>query len=98
MEWKQPEGLKRRWVLGGEEMEMAFGGWRFAGARGRIGQTKYELQASGYVKKRLQLMEDGKTVATMEPNFSGTSATVKMGERKYGSGRECEGAMVKRPF
>jgi len=83
MEWKQPEGLKRRWVIGDDHIEMAFGGWRFAGARGRIGDSKYELQASGYVKRRLALVEDGKTVATMEPNFSGTSAKVKLAGEEF---------------
>ncbi|MBM3765227.1 MAG: hypothetical protein FJW32_07520 [Acidobacteria bacterium] len=35
------------------------------------------------MKRRLALVEDGKTVATMEPNFSGTSAKVKLAGEEF---------------
>jgi hypothetical protein len=71
MEWKQPEGLRRHWVLQELDGELLFLPMPLGAAQGRIGDEVYDLRDGGVLRKQ-RTLSAGKTVlATMEEKGAG---------------------------
>lgn len=72
MEWKQPEGIRRHWVLEGLDAELLFQPAPVNAAQGRVGEEVYQLRDGGALRKK-RTLSAGKTVlATMEETASDT--------------------------
>ena len=66
MEWKQPEGLRRHWVLEELDAELLFGQVPAGAAQGRIGDNVYDLRDGGQLRRKRTLKSGKTVVATLE--------------------------------
>ena len=83
MEWKQPEGLRRHWVLEALDAELLFLPMPLGAAQGRVGDNVYELRDGGVLRKK-RTVSAGKTVlATLEEKAAGAGGILRHGEREY---------------
>ena len=83
MEWKQPEGIRRHWVLEDLDAELLFQPAPVNAAQGRVGEEVYELRDGGALRKK-RTLSAGKTVlATMEEKAAGTGGILRYEEREY---------------
>jgi hypothetical protein len=76
MEWKQPEGLRRHWVLEDLDAELLFNPFPPGSAQGRIGDDVYDLRPSGTLRKKRTLSVAGQAIATLEERASGAGGTL----------------------
>ena len=76
MEWKQPEGLRRHWVLENLDAELLFNPFPPGSAQGRIGDEVYDLRESGTLRKIRTLSAHGQPIATLEQRAAGAAATL----------------------
>jgi hypothetical protein len=76
MEWKQPEGLRRHWVLKDLDAELLFNAFPPGSAQARIGDDVYDLRESGTLRKKRTLSSAGQPVATLEQRAAGAAATL----------------------
>ena len=82
MDWKQPEGLRRHWLLDQLDGELLFLPLPIGAAQGRMGDDVYELRDNGLLRKRRTLAADGAVLATLEER-SGGCATLRLGDAEY---------------
>lgn len=71
MEWKQPEGLRRHWVLEELDAELLFKHLPVGAAQGRVGDAVYELRDGGILRKTRTIAADGVVVAKLEERGAG---------------------------
>lgn len=83
MDWKQPEGLRRHWLLEQLDGELLFLPMPIGAAQGRIGDDVYELRDNGLLRKRRTLAADGAVVATLEERAAGGGGTLRVGGAEY---------------
>ncbi len=83
MQWKQPEGLRRHWVLEEMDGELLFLQMPPGAAQGRVGDEVYDLRDGGVLRKKRTLAMDGAVVATLEEKTAGAGGTVQYGSREY---------------
>ena len=83
MEWKQPEGLRRHWMLEELDAEILFVPMPVDGAQGRVDDDVFDLRDGGVLRKRRTILREGETVATLEERDGGAGGTLTMGERRY---------------
>ena len=83
MEWKQPEGFRRHWVLEELDAELLFLPAPLGAALGRVGEEVYDLRDGGALRKK-RTLSAGKTVlATMEEKTGGTGGILRYGALEY---------------
>lgn len=82
MDWKQPEGLRRHWLLEELDAELLFKQLPVGAAQGRMGDDVYELRDNGLLRKRRTLAADGTVLATLEERAGG-GATLRIGDAEY---------------
>lgn len=83
MEWKQPERVRRHWVLEEFDGELLFPAVPADAAQGRLGDTVFELRDGGLLRKKRTLAAEGAVLATMEESAGGTGGTLSAGGREY---------------
>ena len=83
MEWKQPEGLRRHWVLEELDAELLFIAMPVNAAQGRVGDDVYDLRDGGALRKKRTLLVDKAVVATLEEKAAGAGGTLRYGDRQY---------------
>jgi len=83
MEWKQPEGLRRHWVLEELDAELLFLSMPVNAAQGRVGDDVYDLRDGGTLRKKRTLLVDKAVVATLEEKAAGAGGTLCYGDRQY---------------
>lgn len=71
MEWKQPEGMRRHWVLEELDAELLFIPTPLGAAQGRVGDEVYDLRDGGALRKKRTISADKKVLATLEEKASG---------------------------
>lgn len=81
MEWKQPEGLRRHWVLEELDGELLFLPIPLGAAQGRVGDDVYDLRDGGVLRKKRTLSAGKTVVATMEEE--GAGGIVRYGAREF---------------
>jgi len=81
MEWKQPEGLRRHWVLEELDAELLFLPMPLGAAQGRVGDDVYDLRDGGVLRKKRTLSAAKTVLATMEEK--GAGGTLRFAEREY---------------
>ncbi len=82
MDWKQPEGLRRHWLLEELDAELLFKQLPVGAAQGRMGDDVYDLRDNGLLRKRRTLAADGTVLATLEERAGGC-ATLRLGDAEY---------------
>ena len=83
MDWKQPEGLRRHWLLEELDGELLFQQMPIGAAQGRMGDDVYELRDNGLLRKRRTLAADGAVLATLEERAAGGGGTLRLGDAEY---------------
>lgn len=83
MDWKQPEGLRRHWLLEELDGELLFLHLPVGAAQGRIGDDVYDLRDNGLLRKRRTLSADGAVLATLEERAAGGGGTLHVGDTEY---------------
>ncbi len=83
MEWKQPEGLRKHWVLEELDAELLFAAQPVGAAQGRIGDDVYDLRDGGVLTKKRTIARDGEVIATLEEKVPGSGGEVRMGEAVF---------------
>lgn len=81
MEWKQPEGMRRHWILEELDAELLFMSTPAGAAQGRVGDDLYDLRDGGVLKKKRTLSADKTVVATLEEKGGG--GVLSYGDRQY---------------
>jgi hypothetical protein len=83
MEWKQPDGLRRHWVLDELDGELLFMPMPVGAAQGRVGEDVYDLRDVGVLQKRRTLASNGLLLATLDRKAAGEGGTLRFAEREY---------------
>lgn len=83
MEWKQPEGLRRHWVLEELDAELLFLPTPVNAAQGRVDDDVYDLRDGGVLRKRRTLAAGDTVLATLEEKAAGAGGTLRIGDREY---------------
>ena len=83
MQWKQPEGLRRHWVLEEWDGELLFLQMPPGAAQGRVGEEVYDLRDGGVLRKKRTLAADGTIIATLEEKAAGAGGTLQFEDREY---------------
>ena len=83
MEWKQPEGIRRHWVLEDLDAELLFQPAPVNAAQGRVGEEVYQLRDGGALRKKRTLLAGKTVLATMEEKAAGTGGILRYEEREY---------------
>lgn len=83
MDWKQPEGLRRHWVLEEMDAELLFQQMPVNAAQGRVGDDVYDLRDGGVLRRRRTLSAGESVVATLEEKAAGAGGTLCSGAREY---------------
>ena len=71
MQWKQPEGFRRHWVLDDLDAELLFLQTPAGAAQGRLGDDVFDLRESGVLRKRRTLLLDGQPLAELLEKAAG---------------------------
>jgi hypothetical protein len=71
MQWKQPEGFRRHWVLDDLDAELLFLQNPVGAAQGRLGDDVFDLRESGVLRKRRTLLLDGQPLAELLEKAAG---------------------------
>jgi hypothetical protein len=82
VDWKQPEGLRRHWLLEELDAELLFKQLPVGAAQGRMGDDVYDLRDNGMLRKRRTLAADGTVLATLEERAGG-GGTLRIGDAEY---------------
>jgi len=83
MEWKQPEGMRRHWVLDELDAEVLFLPMPHGAAQGRVGDDVYDLRDGGVLRKKRTLSEGKTVLATLEEKASGAGGVLRHGTNEY---------------
>jgi hypothetical protein len=83
MEWKQPEGFRRHWVLEELDAELLFLQMPVGAAQGRVGDDVYDLRDGGTLRRKRTLSVDKTVLATLEEKAAGTGGILRRGEEQY---------------
>ncbi|MFN0106150.1 MAG: hypothetical protein ACKV2U_29175 [Bryobacteraceae bacterium] len=83
MEWKQPEGFRRHWILDEMDGELLFLPLPLGAAQGRAGEELYDLRDGGSLRKQRTLAMGDTVLATLERKAAGTGGVLRYGEREY---------------
>jgi hypothetical protein len=82
VDWKQPEGLRRHWLLEELDAELLFKQLPVGAAQGRMGDDVYDLRDNGLLRKRRTLAADGMVLAALEERAGG-GGTLRIGDAEY---------------
>lgn len=83
MDWKQPESLRRHWVLEDLDSELLFSQIPVGAAQGRVGDDVYDLRDGGHLRKRRTLLSEGEILATLVEHAAGGVGTLEIGGQEY---------------
>lgn len=83
MEWKQPEGLRRHWVLEELDGELLFMPLPHGSAQGRFGDEVYDLRDGGVTRKKRVLASGDTILATLEDRPAGGGGILSYAGQQY---------------
>lgn len=83
MQWRQPEGLRRHWVLEEVDGELLFLQMPPGAAQGRVGDEVYDLRDGGVLRKKRTLASNGVILATIEQRAAGLGGTLHYDAQQY---------------
>lgn len=83
MEWKQPEGIRKHWLLEELDSELLFSQTPVGAAQGRIGDDVYDLRDGGVLWKRRTLLDGTTVLATLEEKSAGSGGLLSFNGRQY---------------
>ena len=83
MQWKQPEGIRRHWILEELDGELLFVQNPQGAAQGRFGDEVYDLRDGGVLRKKRTLSIDGTLVAELEEKAAGAGGTLRYAGAEY---------------
>jgi hypothetical protein len=83
MEWKQPEGIRKHWVMEELDTELLFSQTPVGAAQGRIGDDVYNLRDGGVLRKKRTLLSGSTVLATLEEKTPAGAGVLTFSGREF---------------